>query len=89
MYPQRVRADEQYIDHPIPAIAKVDRHHNHNLLQGLEVNVMEAVGGRVVTFQSHDRVRDETNYRSYILTHDDNFGKELAKLICLESLRVK
>jgi hypothetical protein len=54
---------------------------------GLSITVRSAIGGRIVTFRHYDRKTDRTNYRLYIVPEDQDFERELGKMITLESMR--
>jgi hypothetical protein len=49
--------------------------------------VRSAIGGRIVTFRHYDRKTDRTNYRLYIVPEDQDFERELGKMITMESMR--
>ena len=54
---------------------------------GLSITVRSAIGGRIVTFRHYDRKTDRTNYRLYIVPEDQDFERELGKMITMESMR--
>ena len=54
---------------------------------GLNITVRYAVGGRIVSFRSYDRKTDRTNYKLYVIPEDQDFERELGKMITLESMR--
>jgi hypothetical protein len=54
---------------------------------GLNITVRSAIGGRIVTFRHYDRKTDRTNYRLYIVPEDQDFERELGKMITMESMR--
>jgi hypothetical protein len=49
--------------------------------------VRSAIGGRIVTFRHYDRKTDRSNHRLYIVPEDQDFERELGKMITLESMR--
>jgi hypothetical protein len=55
--------------------------------EGLSITVRSAVGGRIVTFRHYDRKTDRSNHRLYIVPEDQDFERELGKMITLESMR--
>ena len=55
--------------------------------EGLSITVRSAIGGRIVTFRHYDRRTDRTNYKLYIVPEDQDFERELGKMITLESMR--
>jgi hypothetical protein len=50
-------------------------------------NIHFANGGRIVETVRHDRKLDRTNTSLYIVTNDQDFGKEIDKIITMESLK--
>ena len=54
---------------------------------GLNITVMAAIGGKIVTFRQYDRRKDDTQFRHYVIPDDLDFERELGKMITLESIR--
>jgi len=54
---------------------------------GLNITVMAAIGGKVITFRHYDRRKDDNQYRHYVIPDDLDFERELGKMITLESMR--
>jgi len=54
---------------------------------GLRINVKKMIGGYVVSFRCYDRKTDRSNDRHYIITDEQEFEKELGKIITLESMK--
>jgi hypothetical protein len=54
---------------------------------GLNITVMSAIGGKIVTFRQYDRRKDDTQFRHYVIPDDLDFERELGKMITLESIR--
>jgi hypothetical protein len=54
---------------------------------GLNITVMSAIGGKIITFRHYDRRKDDTNYRHYVIPDELDFERELGKMITQESLR--
>ena len=54
---------------------------------GLRINVKKIIGGSVVSFRTYDRTKDRTDERHYIITDEQEFDRELGKIITLESMR--
>lgn len=54
---------------------------------GLHITVRSAIGGRIVTFRHYDRKTDRNSHRLYIVPDDQDFERELGKMITLESMR--
>lgn len=55
--------------------------------EGLNMQVFKATGGRIVSFHHYDRKTDRTNRKVYIITDEQDFERELGKIITLESMR--
>lgn len=54
---------------------------------GLRMNVKKIIGGYVVSFRIYDRARDRSDDRHYIITDEQDFERELGKMITMESMR--
>ena len=54
---------------------------------GLSITVRAAIGGRIVTFRHYDRKTDRSNHKLYIVPEDQDFERELGKMITMESMR--
>ena len=54
---------------------------------GLSITVRSAIGGRIVTFRHYDRKTDRSYHKLYIVPDDQDFERELGKMITLESMR--
>lgn len=54
---------------------------------GLNINVHKIIGGYVISFRTYDRRADRSASRHYIITDDQDFERELGKMITLESMR--
>lgn len=59
---------------------------HHGLNDGLGIHLKRVIGGKIVTFHRYDRTRDENHSRTYIITDEQDFERELGKIITLESL---
>ena len=59
----------------------------HELNDGLRINVKRVIGGSIVTFRHYERKVDRESQRTYIITDEQDFEKELGKMITLESMR--
>jgi hypothetical protein len=69
-----------------PSTSSVEVDH-HALHDGVSMHLKQVIGGRLVTFSCYDRHRDESYSRTYIITDEQDFERELGKIITLESLR--
>jgi hypothetical protein len=54
---------------------------------GLSITVRSAIGGRIVTLRNYDLMTDRSNHRLYIVPEDQDFERELGKMITMESMR--
>ena len=54
---------------------------------GLNITVISAIGGRIITFRHYDRRNDDTQFHHYVVPEDMDFERELGKMITLESMR--
>jgi hypothetical protein len=70
--PSRIERGEPSIDQPERAI---------------QFTVYSANGGRVVETRRYDRQKDRNNTGLYIITQDQDFGREIDKIIVMEGLR--
>lgn len=59
----------------------------HDLNDGLRICVKRVIGGSIVTFRNYDRRIDRDSNRTYIITEEQDFERELGKIITLESMR--
>jgi hypothetical protein len=64
-----------------------DRDDPHDLLEGLRIVIKKVIGGTLVTFRHYDSRTDRADQRTYIITEEQDFEKELGKCITMESLR--
>jgi hypothetical protein len=54
---------------------------------GLRINIKKVIGGYVVSFRTYDCRKDRSDERHHIITDEQDFNQELAKMITLESMR--
>ena len=54
---------------------------------GLSIQLFKAIGGRIVVFNNYNEKTDRHVRTTYIITDEQEFEKELGKIITLESLR--
>lgn len=55
--------------------------------RAIRFTVYIANGGRVVETHRYDRKNDRSHQNLYVITDDKEFGKEIDKIITMESLR--
>lgn len=54
---------------------------------GLSVQLFKAIGGRIVVFNNYHEKTDRHVRTTYIITDEQDFERELSKIITLESMR--
>jgi hypothetical protein len=55
--------------------------------RALRFHVFQATGGRIVETQRYDHNHDRNTTGLYVITSDQDFGRELDKIITMESLK--
>ena len=55
--------------------------------EGLSIHVRSAIGGRIVRFRHYDRRADRNYSKVYVVPEDQDFERELGRMITLESMR--
>jgi hypothetical protein len=55
--------------------------------RAIQFTVYSANGGRVVETRRYDRHKDRSQTGLYIITNDQDFGKEIDKIITMEALK--
>ena len=53
----------------------------------LRLSIYRANGGTIVETRVYDRQKDRSANQLHIVSHDDDLGRSLAKIITMESLR--
>lgn len=54
---------------------------------GLNIRIHKAIGGKIICFNRYDQKLDRHNNTTYILTDEQDFERELGKIITLESMK--
>lgn len=67
--------------------ATVSRSDDIESENGLNITVRSAIGGRIVTFRHYDHRTDRSTHKLYIVPDDQDFERELGKMITMESMR--
>lgn len=67
----------------------VAKHPSHELESDATIrfNIFHASGGRVVQTNRYDKQRDRAITGLYVITSDQDFGKEIDKIITMEALK--
>ncbi len=60
---------------------------NPDMEKSLNLRVWFANGGKVIQTHRYDRSKDRNNTAMYVITDDQNLGRELEKIITMDSLR--
>jgi hypothetical protein len=55
--------------------------------EGLNMQVYKAIGGKIISFNRYNHKVDRHNRTVYIITDEQDFERELGKIITLESLK--
>ena len=55
--------------------------------RSVQFTVYTANGGRVIETRKYDRQKDRHNNNLYVITSDQDFGREIDKIITMEALR--
>lgn len=58
-----------------------------NQERSIRFTVHIANGGRVIETHKYDRLKDRNQNGLYVITNDQDFGKEIDKIITMESLK--
>lgn len=55
---------------------------------GLNIQVKNAIGGKIVIFRSYDERTDRNTFATYLIPDTEVFQESLGKIITLESLKL-
>jgi hypothetical protein len=72
---------------PNSSINKLRRSNDLDSDEGINMTVRYAIGGRIVSFRTYESKTDRHNYKLYVIPDDQDFERELGKIITLESMR--
>jgi hypothetical protein len=79
---------EKYgLSRPSPITSTRSNSDNIDSHTGLNITVMTAIGGKIITFRHYDRRKDDNQFRHYVIPDELDFERELGKMITLESIR--
>jgi hypothetical protein len=77
-------------DMPCETIISSSRSIQMNTLdsdRGIRFNVYKATGGTVIETSFYDRHKDRHNSSLHVITDDQDLGKEIGKIITMETLK--
>jgi hypothetical protein len=83
-YDEDLHVKERQYDNVLTSNAVIRREIDCN---SLNFKIYKASGGTVLETSSYDRKTDRHNNSLYIITDSQDLGKEIGKIITLESLR--
>jgi hypothetical protein len=84
----RIRnCDDEDVPMLASSVTKVSRTADIETERGLSIQVHAAIGGRIVSFRHYDHKTDRHFNKTYIVPEDQDFERELGKMITLESMR--
>jgi hypothetical protein len=85
---QRIRNWLNNDDHMNEAISSDDEQTIHlSRASSVRFEIHQAAGGRVVQTRRYDERKDQNFENLYIITPDQDFGREIDKIITMEALR--
>jgi hypothetical protein len=76
----------------VPQVTKASRlvvSRDQDWQDNLNIAITAATGGKIVTFKRYDHRTDRHENRVYVIPEEHNFNEELAKLITMESMRLR
>jgi spore maturation protein CgeB len=79
--------DRPDVPHSLNKITSVRARDDFEGDSGLNMRVFKAIGGRIVSFSHYDRKTDRDYKSVYIITDEQNFERELGKIITMESMK--
>lgn len=80
-------AHSHRIDDEEPQLVKQEYNELDQTDRCIRFSVYYANGGRVIETSRYDRNRDKRHQGLYIITSEQDFGKEIDKIITMESLK--
>jgi hypothetical protein len=85
-----VREDWANADENTLASNRIDSPRDIDMLdsdRALKFSIYYANGGRVIETNSYDRQKDRHRRSLYVITSDQDFGREIDKIITMEALK--
>jgi hypothetical protein len=80
-------AEESMMATSISKLAIAEPGHRIDSDRGIRFNVYKATGGTIIETSFYDRQRDRHHNALHVITEDKDIGKELGKIITMESLK--
>jgi hypothetical protein len=84
---QRIRNWLNNDDDSIETISSDDETIHLSRASSVRFEIHQAAGGRVVQTRRYDERKDQNFENLYIITPDQDFGREIDKIITMEALR--
>ena len=81
---QRAQEEREINDAPVPT--PIYDHHSIDA-EGMNIRIFGATGGTIVEFRRYDRIKDRHDTKMYVISGEQNFSEELAKVVSLEMIR--
>jgi len=86
-FKQRIRNWLNNDDDSIETISSDDETIHLSRASSVRFEIHQAAGGRVVQTRRYDERKDQNFENLYIITPDQDFGREIDKIITMEALR--
>ena len=72
---------------PKVALSTNSVHRTFDSDSGINMTLYKAIGGRIVVFNRYNEKIDRSARTTYIITDEQDFERELSKIITLESMK--
>ncbi len=79
--------DREPYPYPVGTVKEVESNSIHDNSRSIQFRVYAASGGKVVETVRYDKAKDRNITGLYIITEDQDLGKQLEKIITMEYLR--
>ncbi len=83
-----LRDDKMELESVTDSESVVVESHELDSNSPLRITVHKAAGGMVIETRTYDRVKDRNFQSLHIVTHDQDLGQSLGKIITMENLKV-
>lgn len=84
---RRKREEDMQVGSKSLSISREHSSEIQNQEKSIRFTVHVASGGRIVETQKYDRQKDRHQSGLYVITNDQDFGKEIEKIITMEALK--